>query len=534
MLRTFNSNGLKIYSLSAGKSTPQFSLEWAKNSRKLKGDAEFQHRIELIHDLEFPQCCDTISISPDSRYIIASGTYPPQIGIYDTLELSLKHRRGIDNEVLKTCFLESDYTKLAFLCRQRVIEFHNRGGRHHSIRIPNEGRDMKYLSDHSSLITANASNQLFRVNLERGVFEEPLTSVCSETNCLSENPILPLVSAGGNKCILESWDLRSQKSASKFSCSNNLDDSVTSCEYSSNGLKVAVGTEYGMLKLYDIRNSKPIWEKENINGTAINCIEWINSVNHYTTDIGENSLIAWSDNKSVRIHEIENGNFVVSVEGLNTNDKKQGVIRINGFSFYPDSGICFIVGDQTRVGTYFVPHIGPAPTWCSFLENITEEMEIPNATNTGVPTAKQQIYDGHVFVTKQQLEELNAVELIGTKLVKDYMHGYFIDSRTYRNLKNLTSDFDFEEYRKQKLHEKIEKNRQMRIPVRQKKVKVNPELVEKLEASASVDTKGLTKKEREAALRAKSALEDERFSKLFTDENFAIDHIDVNNAKYKK
>lgn len=30
------------------------------------------------------------------------------------------------------------------------------------------------------------------------------------------------------------------------------------------------------------------------------------------------------------------------------------------------------------MGTFFIPKIGPPPKWCSFLENITEELEESN------------------------------------------------------------------------------------------------------------------------------------------------------------
>jgi hypothetical protein len=31
--------------------------------------------------------------------------------------------------------------------------------------------------------------------------------------------------------------------------------------------------------------------------------------------------------------------------------------------------------DASRVGSYFVPSLGPAPRWASFLEGLTEELE---------------------------------------------------------------------------------------------------------------------------------------------------------------
>ncbi|GBE61589.1 nucleolar 10 [Babesia ovata] len=462
-----------------------------------------------------------------------------QIGVYDTTELSLKHRRGIDNEVLKTCFLEGDYTKLAFLCTDRVIEFHDRGGRYHSIRIPKAGRDMIYVSDNASLFAVASCNEVYRLNLEYGAFEEPFKSVCSYLNCVAENPILPLISTGGEGAVLECWDLRSNKSASRLHCASDddgSDDSVTCCAYSANGMKVAVGTSSGCLQLYDIRNTKPLWEKRHVNEAPVNNIEWVNSLNHASTGVGQDALIAWSDHKSVRVQNTHDGEFVASIEGLVT-DKANNTSKINSFRFYPDTGICFVVGDHTRVGTYFIPTIGAAPKWCSFLENITEEMEAPSAADAGVAAgATKQAYEDFVFVTRQQLEEINAAELIGTNMVKDYMHGYFIDSDVYRKLKSASSDFDYEAYRKKKIQEKIDAKRQMRLPLRQKKTQVvNEELAEKLRQTAeAVGKKGLSKKEREQALSAKAALQDDRFARIFTDENFAIDHVEAAEVSAKR
>jgi ribosome biogenesis protein ENP2 len=31
--------------------------------------------------------------------------------------------------------------------------------------------------------------------------------------------------------------------------------------------------------------------------------------------------------------------------------------------------------DAPKVQSYFVPSLGPAPRWCSFLEGLTEELE---------------------------------------------------------------------------------------------------------------------------------------------------------------
>jgi ribosome biogenesis protein ENP2 len=38
-----------------------------------------------------------------------------------------------------------------------------------------------------------------------------------------------------------------------------------------------------------------------------------------------------------------------------------------------------MAGDATKILQFFLPSIGPAPKWCSYLENITEELEEDNA-----------------------------------------------------------------------------------------------------------------------------------------------------------
>lgn len=45
------------------------------------------------------------------------------------------------------------------------------------------------------------------------------------------------------------------------------------------------------------------------------------------------------------------------------------------------------------------------------------------------------IYDDYKFLTKEDLAKLNLTSLIGTNLLRAYMHGYFIDYRLYKKVK---------------------------------------------------------------------------------------------------
>lgn len=48
---------------------------------------------------------------------------------------------------------------------------------------------------------------------------------------------------------------------------------------------------------------------------------------------------------------------------------------INGVCVWPGSGLLMLATDAPKIPAYFVPSLGPAPPWCSFLEAVVEELE---------------------------------------------------------------------------------------------------------------------------------------------------------------
>lgn len=130
---------------------------------------------------------------------------------------------------------------------------------------------------------------------------------------------------------------------------------------------------------------------------------------------------------------------------------------------------------------YYIPQLGTAPRWCSFLDSLTEELE-----ETAAPT----VYDDYKFVTKSTLETLGLDHLIGTPLLRAYMHGYFIDARLYGKAKAVANPFSYDEYRTKMLQERIEKERQSRISLVRKLPKVNKDAAKRiLDAQESTDDK---------------------------------------------
>jgi len=155
--------------------------------------------------------------------------------------------------------------------------------------------------------------------------------------------------------------------------------------------------------------------------------------------------------------------------------------------------------------SFFIPNLGLAPKWCHFLDNMVHEMETETRTET---------YDNYKFLTKPELSQLSLSHLIGkTNLLRPYMHGYFVAAKLYDQARLIANPYVWEEERAKRVKEKIEKERSSRIRG-VKKVKVNQKLAEKI----------LSKQENRKKIDTTAGvLGDERFGKLFEDEEFKVD-----------
>jgi len=121
--------------------------------------------------------------------------------------------------------------------------------------------------------------------------------------------------------------------------------------------------------------------------------------------------------------------------------------------------VIFVPLEQEKIGTYFIPEMGNAPKWCAFLENLTEELEESNATS---------LYDDFKFVTAVDLEKLQASHLIGTPMLKAYMHGFFMELKAYQKLLMNNDPFAYENYKKDQIEKRLSKQRE-RIQVTKKR-----------------------------------------------------------------
>ncbi|VDK61721.1 unnamed protein product [Onchocerca ochengi] len=431
-MQVLSANDIKIYNLSAGKSIPDWITD--RKRRKLEQkDIDLRRRIQLIQDFDMPDISNTVTVSPDGRYIFATGTYKPLLKCFDVSDLSLKFSRGLDADVVKMAVLSDDFSKFVLLEEERYVEVHVAYGRYFRMRIPKFGHDMAFCREVSDLYIVG-SGELPKV-----------TSVCFK-----------------------------------------------------DALHLGVGTSTGHVLLFDIRSNKPLLIKDHQTGLPINKIDFI----------PEHSLVLSMDMRLLKIWEETDGKPFAAIEpGSNLTD----------FCRYPDSGLLFFANEAPKMLQYFVPAIGTAPKWCSYLETITEELE---------EAEQPAVYDDYKFVTKEQLEEIGLSHLIGTSLLRAYMHGYFIDIRLYNKAKTFTQPFAYENYKQRKIMEKIDDERSLSIASRKlrkpKLPSVNKELATKLlslmEGAENVDR--MTKKKDKDAI---SILSDERFGSLFTNPDFQVD-----------
>lgn len=129
---------------------------------------------------------------------------------------------------------------------------------------------------------------------------------------------------------------------------------------------------------------------------------------------------------------------------------------LNDLCVIPNTGMLMMANEHTKMQIYYIPSLGPAPYWCSFLDNLTEEMEETNY---------ETVYDDYKFVTEKELDELGLLHLKGTNLLRAYMHGYFMDLRLYRKARDVMKPFEFERYKKKKIQEKLQENCASRVQV---------------------------------------------------------------------
>ncbi|KAF9366727.1 hypothetical protein BGX34_009567 [Mortierella sp. NVP85] len=511
-LQVQNANNVKIYTVSGSKGSRSIP-DWLarRNKKALKNDLEWRHRIELIQDFEFPEASLKIRTTRDGNYVLATGVYKPQMRVYEYAEMSMKFDRHTDSENVDFQILSDDWTKSVHLQADRYVEFQAQGGLHFKTRIPKFGRSLNYHYPSCDLLITASSNEIYRLNLEQGRFLNPLVTDIDPTggngvNCGEINPAHLLYGCGTDAGTVEFWDLRVRGRVGILAPSlpediHSSSLGITSMKFRDNGLMMAVGTSTGHVLMYDLRSNVPLFVKDHQYGYPIKCLNF-----HEGTQ-GEDgrTKVVSADCKVIKIWDRENGNNFTSIEPAND---------INDVCVVGDSGMMFVANEGIQMQSYYIPALGPAPKWCSFLDNLTEELE----ENT-----VQNIYDDYKFISRKELASLGLDHLVGSAVLKPYMHGFFIDLRLYEKAKAIANPFAYNEYREREAKDKLAKEAGSRIRATMKLPKVNKQLAAKLMMDDAKARRKAAAAGNDAAEATHGTLKDGRFADLFTNPDFQVD-----------
>ncbi|BFZ56215.1 Small ribosomal subunit bioproteinsis [Savitreella phatthalungensis] len=457
-LRKSTTNDVAVYTVSGAgsKSIPDWLAR--RNKRQLRKDADYRQRIELLQDFEFPEASNCLRVSRDGQYIMATGTYKPHIRLYELSQLSLKFERHSTAENISFELLSDDWTKSVHLQSDRSIDLHTAGGIHYSTRIPTFGRAMSVHYPSAEVIIAAASSDVYRLNLDQGRFMNSLNveSATEGVNTTAISPAHGLLGFGTQNGTVEFWDPRYRSRIGLL----DIDASATALSFANDGLSFAVGSSAGITTLYDLRSPRPLLAKDQGYGLPIKVLHWIDS------------RILSADSKIIKLWE-RSGKPFTSIEPPNDINDVQ-----------TQSGLIFVANEGIPMHTFYVPALGPAPRWCSFLDNLTEELE----------ETEQSVYANYKFVTRKELADLALGHLVGTNVVRPYMHGFFIDFRLYEKARLIADPFAYRDHREKQVAKRIEKEASSRI-----RTKVNNRLAKKLPQV------------------------DDRFASAFTDDDYRVD-----------
>lgn len=508
-MKLTNPGTVPIYTISGADTARQLPDYLARRrKRSLKNDPEFANRVELLQDFEFEEASSCVRVSDDGNWAMSTGTYKPQIHVHHLPQLSLSFARHTTSLNITFVLLSRDYSKSIHLQSDRKVELHTPAGCHHELRLPRYGRDLVYdRISTEALVPAvglgpDGSGEVFRLNLELGRFmksyqvdvgqEEEATGLqgsigIGSVNCaaIAENSH-NLLSFGTSNGSIEFWDPRVKTRAAKL---DGLEGGVTALDFSSSGLSIAAGTSDGVIQIFDLRRPAPLLRKDQGYGYPIK------NLIHLTTASQEKKILS-ADRRIIKIWDEETGDPWTSVEPA---------VDINFVTWCKDTGMLLTANEGKQQHSFLIPQLGPSPSWCSFLDNMVEEMAEDVRTET---------YDNYKFLTVPQLKDYSLDGLIGkSTLLRPYMHGYFVSSKLYEQARLIANPYVFEEERVKRIKEKVEKERASRIRGN-KKVKVNQKMVDKL----------LKRQERREKVDIEAGiLGDGRFGKLFEDEDFFID-----------
>lgn len=275
---------------------------------------------------------------------MSSGTYKPQFHVHSTQELSLSFSRHTKSENTTFLMLSQDYTKSVHLQSDRSLEFHTPMGCHYEVRLPRFGRDLAYLKQSTEVLVpavglssdGSGLGEVFRLDLERGQFLRPwqvdvgtdedtvglqggvhVGAVNVATVAESTHGLCAFGTTVGS---VEFFDPRSKN---RVAVLGGQEGEITALDYSKDGLSLALGTSTGQIRIFDLRNPRPLLVKEQGMGLPVK------NLIHLTTPTAERKLLS-ADRRTIKIWDEQSGDLWTSIEPM---------VDLNFVTHCPDSGM---------------------------------------------------------------------------------------------------------------------------------------------------------------------------------------------------
>lgn len=482
-MQSFTNNNHRVYSLSSETFLPEW-MSSRERRKLLSQNPKLQRRIELLQGLGMPDICSGACVTKDGKYLLALGTYKPRLRCYEFSQNSLKFERGLDFEALKLISPLDDFSRLIILQRDRYVEFHTGSGQHYRTRVADDSRDFCLNERNADIYFVGKSANIHRLNIYQGQFMQPFLSPIPDLRCCAVNNDLQLLAVGTEMGSLQIWDCRDRNMVTHFSPDSSR-QALTHLQFGK-AMQYAVGSEAGLVSLFDLRAKKCYAQRDHRYGLPINNIEFLNN----------DQWVASSDKRGVRVWSEESGDtrLIVSFEPHK--------VAVNGFCLaQPGTGLFFVPTESPTIHTFFIPSIGPAPKFCSFLDNIVEQLQEKEKSREDT-----DLYDNFKFLTRTEMDTIGISSFIGTPMSRPYMHGFLVEINNYKRA--------------------LQKAKKVTCSVQEPDNReTEPDEIERCVAP-SVNEHLFTALNRQKS-RTSAVLKDPRFVELFADEEFAIENGDV-------
>ena len=113
---------VKVYTVNGAASGSSSSLpDWLTRKRAVKEKGkrgavkeQVEGTLELVQHFEFPEASNRVRTTRDGHHVVATGTYKPQIRVWDLDQLSLKFERHSDAENVDFLVSESSSHAMYF------------------------------------------------------------------------------------------------------------------------------------------------------------------------------------------------------------------------------------------------------------------------------------------------------------------------------------------------------------------------------------------------------------------------------------